>query len=114
MKGEKTCGAGDGEGNSSTISRFGGAEMATFWTEVGSYSTSNRYSPKESSLELTIVGPLALNGFLHNGLLFRIFHPYVSWSLFGGGGCRDYSKEKQQKLGLNREMHNKARNNWFL
>ena len=42
------------------------------------------YSPKESSLELTNVGPLGLNGFLYIVLLFRIFHPYVSWSLFGG------------------------------
>ena len=75
------------------------------------------YSPKESSLELTIVGPLGLNGFLHLGLLFPkgeflrthrvgplglngflhlgllygIFHPYEPWPLFsgwvGGGGA---------------------------
>ena len=48
-------------------------------------SSAEIYSPKESSFELTIVGPLGLNGFLHLALLFRIFHPYVSWSLFGGG-----------------------------
>ena len=43
------------------------------------------YSPNESSLELTLVGPLCLNGFLHLGLLFRIVHPYVSWPLFSVG-----------------------------
>ena len=38
------------------------------------------YSPKESSLELTNVGSLGLNGFIYIVLLFRIFYPYVSWS----------------------------------
>ena len=46
-------------------------------------------SPKESSLELTIVGPLGLNGFLHLGLLFGIFHPtnrglYLVGGVVGG------------------------------
>ena len=31
------------------------------------------------------MGPLGLNGFLHLGLLFEIFHPYESGTLFGGG-----------------------------
>ena len=47
---------------------------------------SDSYSLKESSLKLPILGPFGLNGFLYLGLLFRIFQPYVSWSLFGGGG----------------------------
>ena len=52
------------------------------------------YSPEESSLELTIEGPLSLNGFLHLGLLFVIFSPLRILAFFlvvvvvvvGGGG----------------------------
>ena len=42
------------------------------------------YSSKESSLELALVGPLGLNGFLSLVLLVLIFHPYESWPLFSG------------------------------
>ena len=47
-------------------------------------SSAEIYSPKESSFELTIVGPLGLNGFLHLGLLFGFFHPCEPCKLFSG------------------------------
>ena len=63
---------------------FGGSIF--FLGALSGAPLSDIYSPKESSLELTILGPFGLNGFLYLSLLFRIFQPYVSWSLFGGGG----------------------------
>ena len=42
------------------------------------------YSPKESSLELTIVGPLGLSGSLHLGLFLKFSPPYEPWPLFSG------------------------------
>ena len=69
-------------------------EKATlFFSQIELELSTNRipkiqicnYSPNESSLELTLVGPLGLNGFLHLGLLLRIFHPYETWTLFPKG-----------------------------